>query len=54
MFADPHFINGPPSSRDEDDAGLLNGLDDKEAIPSSISAQANASAGLPQSVLFEF
>lgn len=46
-------ISEPLSPRDQDDAGLLDGSEDKDAILLSVMPQANAPAALPHSVLFE-
>lgn len=49
----PPFMDEPLSSRDEGELGLLNGLEDEDAIPSSVTPQTDAPIALPQSVLFE-
>lgn len=49
----PPFMNEPPSSGDEGELGLLNGLEDEDAIPSSVTPQTDTPIALPQLVLFE-
>ncbi len=51
---EPSILNKPPGFGDEDDAGLLEGSDDEEAIPPSVAPQAHEPAALPQSVLIKY
>lgn len=49
----PPFMDEPPSSEDEGELGLLNCLEDEDAIPSSVTPQTDTPIALPQLVLFE-
>lgn len=51
LLGKPSFVNVPPGSGNENNAGFLEGSQDNEAIPSSLTPQANVSAVLPQSIL---